>query len=879
MSCFASRKIPGMTPQRGVALSLQIPVFLLLLLSLLQLGTIHDLTTSKSQKPPSKELGSSPSSSTLLLLSSPNPDHENKSGLSSDSESLNRPVSFIKSSSSEGSVATSTKVSDQNSQQNKNVAVLVEVPCDELVSGNITSQTGTNNLCVFYGNRFYSHSERINSKLTLVPTEQQKMSQRFYNRCILFGRFNTVEVVESPLSDLNQKLENPVFHLRNGKTVWKHVGGKSRKAAVLIFADEKGDFDTSFASEAAFALRHYIQKGKVNSMWIPSGFERKEMWWKGDSNTGPCPHRNEIRLASKRQSFFNFMGSMRGSRKKMMNVLQNRYSVGTQPGSRYFVRILPVYNGQQTSEYFHVIQNSALTLCPCGNNAESHRVWESLFHGSIPVVEQCDKVHSGKDFANLIRREIPDIPIVAEWVDLLPLLHSLENNKEILDRLQRSVYVAFYRFWHKIGMEVGNQAIAAWNLAPITLLPNDVPKQVALTPFAAAAQAAASSDGVILYTVGTKDYLDLINNFYLTAIRPFGLKNFLFVALSQGMCDDGLLHADIRCVTHGRKVTAGGVFDSPHFADAVGAKTEVMKQILDLGYVAWLSDCDIHFLMNPLPRLLSEMSELTIQDDDVGGRNSGFMFVRPTKNSKAFVNNVLAAQQHGTVRQQVAVNQVLRKQKNSLSVRVLSTGEWPCGKAFFGTTRMFAFNPLCEKCFLFHNNWIVGFHAKQYRAMEFLQWAVDTNGYYSSSSAQYLTLGNPDGQVSEGIEMEALKSGFLIARQLNRVVLLPWLRCKGKVGSICALNARYYVKRWRTLLPAWREMMFRYNPLVPSDVRLGTNIPAYTKWASTMPNGVLPVNQGLLSLEHAKEPQHVLVSKLEGRTISSGSDNQVRLRI
>jgi hypothetical protein len=42
-----------------------------------------------------------------------------------------------------------------------------------------------------------------------------------------------------------------------------------------------------------------------------------------------------------------------------------------------------------------------------------------------------------------------------------------------------------------------------------------------------------------------------------------------------------------------------------------------------------------------------------------------------------------------------------------------------------------------------HNNYIVSDAAKTYRARELLQWAGDSEAYYSSPSTKYLVFGNP----------------------------------------------------------------------------------------------------------------------------------------
>jgi hypothetical protein len=40
-------------------------------------------------------------------------------------------------------------------------------------------------------------------------------------------------------------------------------------------------------------------------------------------------------------------------------------------------------------DYLREIGQSIFTICPMGNGVDSHRVWESLYLGSIPIVADC----------------------------------------------------------------------------------------------------------------------------------------------------------------------------------------------------------------------------------------------------------------------------------------------------------------------------------------------------------------------------------------------------------------------------------------------------------------------------------------------------------
>lgn len=67
--------------------------------------------------------------------------------------------------------------------------------------------------------------------------------------------------------------------------------------------------------------------------------------------------------------------------------------------------------------YVGTLRQSVLTLCPSGNNAEQYRIWEAIFCGSIPIVE--DVGHALADPAYVSPAYGPDhwcVPDDAHWI-------------------------------------------------------------------------------------------------------------------------------------------------------------------------------------------------------------------------------------------------------------------------------------------------------------------------------------------------------------------------------------------------------------------------------------------------------------------------------
>lgn len=55
---------------------------------------------------------------------------------------------------------------------------------------------------------------------------------------------------------------------------------------------------------------------------------------------------------------------------------------------------------QKHDSYVDMMQDSVLTLCPSGNNFEQYRIWEAIFAGSIPVVEDVSSQLQNEAYAS-----------------------------------------------------------------------------------------------------------------------------------------------------------------------------------------------------------------------------------------------------------------------------------------------------------------------------------------------------------------------------------------------------------------------------------------------------------------------------------------------
>ena len=106
---------------------------------------------------------------------------------------------------------------------------------------------------------------------------------------------------------------------------------------------------------------------------------------------------------------------------------------------RSFSKVDFVYERLQPIEYASLSSNYAVIACPRGNGLDTHRFWESLYRGSVPLVKE-------SPWSNYwTRKGVPMIEI-ADWeCDLDQILGRVSRNLEFnLDDLE----ILWEPFWY-----------------------------------------------------------------------------------------------------------------------------------------------------------------------------------------------------------------------------------------------------------------------------------------------------------------------------------------------------------------------------------------------------------------------------------------------
>lgn len=127
--------------------------------------------------------------------------------------------------------------------------------------------------------------------------------------------------------------------------------------------------------------------------------------------------------------------------KQNYNLVYMNHNIKTNPserelpyrlfGNRPWVTSVRGVNGSGFDQYLDNVYNHKFMICPRGNGMDTHRLWECLYMGTVPIVK--------KDINNWFYNRLP-ILYVDEWedvnegmlIDKLPLYETGNWNKEML---------------------------------------------------------------------------------------------------------------------------------------------------------------------------------------------------------------------------------------------------------------------------------------------------------------------------------------------------------------------------------------------------------------------------------------------------------------
>lgn len=242
----------------------------------------------------------------------------------------------------------------------------------------------------------------------------------FSIRCSMMGAFKNVEILQGPLSrSLNQILstweKNDIVLI-----VWKSNDHKKIpngleelkalkipiKIGVFHIANEVDRYKWPWYEKVDFVLRNYwISVHSSNILYIPLAPqmpskcvpETTRRWEKRKPRENLCSCiAVSLKIANERKFLWSFVGSMRGNRKLLQQQIDNSKLIkdlGTFVVAKKFGGDGEMGFGvdDPKNNFLNLAMESAFVFAPCGNVMETHRIYEAIKLGAIPVIERCGK--------------------------------------------------------------------------------------------------------------------------------------------------------------------------------------------------------------------------------------------------------------------------------------------------------------------------------------------------------------------------------------------------------------------------------------------------------------------------------------------------------
>lgn len=272
-----------------------------------------------------------------------------------------------------------------------------------------------------------------------------------YGRCVYMAGFPHIALGSADSPNLVKNgwviVRDNAPYVFNPSTAarWTNVGA-------VLMADELSGFPVAWYKYAPFVFRHYYDAARLNEpegvVWVPNGFGNDPgneecaescRGGAGDWEARAWACFAKRRLTSERRYLLSFMGWVHNDNRRAMMAEFARVK-SAHPQWAYFVQDAGGFGpktgpggaiGLSQTEMHRVMRDSMFCLAPCGNNPETHRLWESLWDGCIPIMAHCNSVKKvafppERNFLLHINKTMNFSPrmIVMDWAELVPLMEQ-----------------------------------------------------------------------------------------------------------------------------------------------------------------------------------------------------------------------------------------------------------------------------------------------------------------------------------------------------------------------------------------------------------------------------------------------------------------------
>jgi len=210
-------------------------------------------------------------------------------------------------------------------------------------------------------------------------------------------------------------------------------------------------------SSADFVLRNYFMSSSnnsnanLNALYIPLGGQMNSKCipnFPGPSKTEHCSCGGyRFRKSSERKYLWSFAGSKWPWRQPLIQRLKELHALSISGRDsayndyRGYIYITDKFGGNSDSSnptvragYLEPIQNSAFVFSPCGNVMETHRTFEAIQHGAIPIIEKC-ATRDGREYP--YEEQFPFKEVVVEGGAEEMVEFMTKYNRSEMDELQK----------------------------------------------------------------------------------------------------------------------------------------------------------------------------------------------------------------------------------------------------------------------------------------------------------------------------------------------------------------------------------------------------------------------------------------------------------
>lgn len=319
----------------------------------------------------------------------------------------------------------------------------------------------------------------------------------FFIRCVMLGDYKDVYVV----SQSEAAIDEVITEFRAKDTIlfsWRTIEGSnhsnlpiaaeillkkrdaSNKSASLnsvrigIFhiANEKYRNNFPWYSRVDFVLRNYwIPQPPPHVLYVPLAPQYPDscapnsLFPNGRSNhvngfifekstkNCSCGGMSTAR-ARKRKNLWMFSGSLRGSRAQLVKKL----SSSTTLKKKGIIKVARAFGGDRTigsrnpvenpkTEFLNIISESAFVFAPCGNVMETHRIYEAVALGAIPVIQNCEP-HQSQFFP------LTQLIIGNGTNGMLGFVGKYIGNGKEIDKLQGEVMKWWQKYFNELQTNV-----------------------------------------------------------------------------------------------------------------------------------------------------------------------------------------------------------------------------------------------------------------------------------------------------------------------------------------------------------------------------------------------------------------------------------------